>query len=90
MAVAKNRRGWDFSPVQIKIIRFFHENPASIDTPRGISTWTAEDIKSVKSALQNLADLGLLIAHKGTTTTGYSYTQDKKMIERIARYLAGI
>lgn len=76
-----------FSPVQMKIMKFFHENPAAIDTPRGISTWTAEDIKSVRTALEGLADHGMLIRHKGSTTIGYSYTQDDKVICKVAQYL---
>ena len=70
-----------------KVLKFFHENPASIDTARGVATWTNQDIKKVGSALTKLAELGLLVAHKASSTTGYSYTRNKKMISRIGRFL---
>ena len=39
------------SKVHLKIIAFFHENQASIDTPRGVATWIGEDRAKVKQAL---------------------------------------
>jgi predicted transcriptional regulator len=69
------------------IIRFFHENPASIDTGRGIATWTNQDIKKVRAALKRLSKMGILIANKVSSTTGYSYTRDKKKISKISRVL---
>ena len=42
------------SQIHRKIIAFFHENQASIDTPRGISTWIREDRATVKKALEDL------------------------------------
>lgn len=70
-----------------RIIKFFHENPGSIDTARGVATWTNQDAKKVKAALKKLADLGLLIVHKVSSTTGYSYTRDKKTISKISKLL---
>lgn len=70
-----------------KILRFFHENPASVDTARGVATWTNQDVKRVRAALKRLASLGLLVAHKVSSTTGYSYTRDKKMMARIKQLL---
>lgn len=70
-----------------KILKFFHENPASVDTARGIATWTSQDIKKVKTALKKLSDLGLLVAHKVSSTTGYSYTRDKKKVSLINKLL---
>lgn len=70
-----------------KIMRFFHENPASIDTGRGVATWTNQDIKTVRASLKKLASLGLLVAHKVSSTTGYSYTRDKNVVKKIGRLL---
>ncbi|MCM8782468.1 MAG: hypothetical protein NC828_05405 [Candidatus Omnitrophica bacterium] len=69
--------------IYFKIINFFHENPTSIDTPRGISTWIGEEKQRVKSALLKLAKLKILTAHKVTSTTGYSYTRNHKIIKKI-------
>jgi predicted transcriptional regulator len=75
------------SDIHRKILVFFHENPASIDTPRGVATWTNQDIKKVSRALKRLADCGLLVAHKVSSTTGYSYTRDKRMMKKIDKLL---
>lgn len=75
------------SPIHIKIIKFFHENQASIDTPRGVATWIREDRAKVKKALEDLAALDVLIAHPCTSTTGYSYTQKSSLISKITKFL---
>lgn len=75
------------SGLKLKIIRFFHENQASIDSPRGVAAWVASDRPSVKKALEELVSLGLLVANRSTSTTGYSYTRDPKLIQAIARFL---
>jgi hypothetical protein len=75
------------SEIHMKVLRFFHENQASIDTPRGIATWIGEDRAKVKAALEDLVALKILIAHRATSTTGYSYTRDEKIISKITRIL---
>lgn len=73
--------------IHLKIITFFHENQASIDTPRGVATWIREERSCVKRALEDLVTLNILIAHRATSTTGYSYTRDNKLISKIAKLL---
>ena len=75
------------SDLHREIISFFNENPSSIDTPRGISTWVRGDYLKVKDILNELADAGILIAHKASSTTGYSYTIDPKVIAKIKKVL---
>ena len=75
------------SEIHIKIITFFHENQASIDTPRGVATWIGEDRTKVKSALEDLVKANILIAHRASSTTGYSYTSDEKLISKIGKLL---
>ena len=75
------------APVYLNIVRFFHENQASIDTPRGIATWVGEDRGSVKTALEDLVKAKILVAHRATSTTGYSYTRDAKIISKIGNLL---
>jgi hypothetical protein len=75
------------SALNIKIIKFFHENQASIDTPRGVSTWVREDRIKVKKALEELVGLKILTAHRTTSTTGYSYTRNAKLISKIEKLL---
>ncbi|MEI8175626.1 MAG: hypothetical protein WCG78_02030 [Candidatus Omnitrophota bacterium] len=76
--------------IYFKIITFFHENPMSIDTPRGISTWIGENKQLVKDALLALSTRKILTAHMVTSTTGYSYTRDEKMIKKIDTLLRQI
>lgn len=73
------------SDLHREIIRFFHENPSSIDTLRGISTWVRGNHVNVKAVLDELVSLGILNAHKASSTTGYSYTRDAKITSRIKK-----
>ena len=75
------------SCIKAKIINFFHENQASIDTPRGVATWIGEERPKVKAALEELVKAKILVAHRTTSTTGYSYTNDAKLISKIAKLL---
>lgn len=75
------------SAIHLKVIRFFHENQAALDTPRGVATWISEERSKVKKALENLVSLKILVAHRSTSTTGYSYTRDSKIIAAIAKRL---
>ena len=74
-------------PLHMAIIRFFHENQASIDTPRGIATWIGEDRSKVKTALEYLVKKKILAAHRVASTTGYSYTRDMGLILKIEKLL---
>ena len=75
------------SNTHLKIVKFFHENQASIDTPRGVSTWVREDRVKVKSSLEELVKMKILVAHRSTSTTGYSYTRNAKIISKIEKLL---
>lgn len=75
------------SDIHLKVIKFFHENQASIDTPRGVATWIGEERGKVKRVLEDLVKLDILIAHRTTSTTGYSYTRDAKVISKIEKFL---
>ena len=66
-----------------KIIKFFHENQASVDSSRGIAAWVREERAVVKKALEDLVKLKVLAAHRSTATTGYSYTTSSRLIKKI-------
>jgi hypothetical protein len=74
-------------PIYFKIIRFFHENPASIDTPRGVAAWTGESRQDAKKALLELAELKIITPHMVSSTTAYSYTRDSRLIKKIGMAL---
>jgi hypothetical protein len=75
------------SAIHVKIIRFFNENQGSIDTPRGIATWIGEERQKVKKALEDLVSIEVLTAHRSTSTTGYGYTSDSRLISKIGKLL---
>ena len=69
-----------------KITLFFHQNPNTVDTINGIITWTGLTKKETIKALEELVDLGVLMAHRTSSTVGYAYTTNKKLIARIKKY----
>lgn len=75
------------SDLHRKIVSFFYENPSSIDTPRGISTWVRGDYDEVKKVLKELAQFNILIAHKVSSMTGYSFTRSPKIVSQIKKVL---
>ncbi|PIU41296.1 MAG: hypothetical protein COS99_06265 [Candidatus Omnitrophica bacterium CG07_land_8_20_14_0_80_42_15] len=75
------------SDVHKRIILFFHENQGSIDTPRGVATWTGYQRNIVKKALTELAKVGVLVAHPVPSTTGYSYTCEESIIKGVDKKL---
>jgi len=75
------------SRIHRKIIAFFHENQASIDTPRGVATWIEEDRTKVKKALEELIKIDIITADRATSTTGYSYTRNAAIISKIDKLL---
>jgi NADPH-dependent ferric siderophore reductase len=73
--------------IHLKIVNFFHENQSSIDTPRGVATWVGGERAKVKNALEDLVKAEILVAHRATSTTGYGYTSDEKMVSKIEKFL---
>jgi hypothetical protein len=70
-------------PTQLKIVSFFHRYPSTVDTARAIATWIEEDVKDVERVLEELVSLNILIAHRTSYTTAYTYTQNKDIISKI-------
>ncbi len=75
------------SNVYFKILNFFNENPNSIDTAKGISIWTGIPPDITKKSLKQLSKLKLIIEHSTLSTLGYSYTQDKSILEKIKKWI---
>lgn len=66
-----------------KILGFFLENEGSVDTPRGIATWIGESLVKVRAALEKLAEMGCLKAHRTSSTIGYSCLLSKKKLSSL-------
>ena len=75
------------SDLHKRIILFFRDNPASVDTPRGVSTWIGYSREETKKALDELAKAGILNSIASSSTSGYSFTQDKKIIKSINEFI---
>ena len=69
------------------IVSFFYENPGSIDTAKGISTWVRKNRTEVVNILNQLVDFGILESLKTTSTTGYSITRNRKILSEIKKII---
>lgn len=75
------------SPNAVKVLRFFVDNPNSIDTPRGVSAWTNLSLSETRKILEELARKGLLSAYRTPSTVGYSLTGNKKTLKAVHELL---
>ena len=66
---------------------FERSSRTQVETPRGVSTWVREDRAIVMKALEELVGMKILVAHRSTSTTGYSYTRNAKIISKIEKLL---
>lgn len=81
-----NLRKFFNSELHKRIILFFQENPASLDSPRGIATWIGYSRQETKKALDELTEAGILNSISATSTSGYSFTKDKKIIKKLREF----
>jgi predicted transcriptional regulator len=77
-----------FSGIHREIIVFFSQNPACIDTAQGIAVWINKDVSQVRKALTDLVKNNILIAHKVTSMTGYSFSQDEELKRTLKKGLS--
>ncbi len=75
------------SPIELKIVSFFHRHPSSVDTAQGIATWINRDVKSVERALEGLVSLKIIIVHRTDYATAYAYTNNKSLISKVNKLL---
>lgn len=75
------------SALNLKIISFFHEHPATVDTAHGIAAWLNHNREEIKEALNFLVRHKILISERTDSTIAYAYTQDKQVIREIDRFL---
>jgi len=78
------------NPILIKIVRFFYENQACVDTADNIADWIGEKKKPVKKILDYLAEHKVLNKDVTYATEGYSFTQDKNLLLKIGNFLKGL
>lgn len=75
------------SPINLKLILFYHENPSIVDTSQSIAKWIEQDVSKVEHALEELAKENILVAHRSSHMVGYGYTQNREIIRIIDDFL---
>lgn len=74
--------------INSKIIKFFKNNPNSVETVDGIKGWLeVENRITIQRALEKLSELGVLAKHESTGVNGYGLTQSEEVNEKINNYL---
>ncbi|MDD5613698.1 MAG: hypothetical protein PHQ54_01345 [Candidatus Omnitrophica bacterium] len=72
-----------------KVMFFYHENPGCIDSADNIASWISEDNKVVLNSLEYLVSKHILNKDETSAAAAYSYTQNKKIIEKISLFVKG-
>ncbi len=75
------------SPAAVTILRFFLDNPHSIDTPRGVSAWTNIPLAETRRILEDLSKKEILAAYRTSSTVGYSLTENQKLLKSVQEFV---
>lgn len=75
------------SQLHYKILKFFKENPSSLETVEGIASWVGENEIKIKSAVDEIFKQGFLVKHGSSDITGYGLTNDEKLINKLNKHL---
>ncbi|MFH0790349.1 MAG: hypothetical protein V2A64_01820 [Candidatus Omnitrophota bacterium] len=87
MPVIANLKKICACPLNLKILLFFQENPSTVDTANSLAAWINVSRDEIEKALEYLVAKGILIQHYIRGTKAYAYTQDKKSINQIEKFL---
>lgn len=71
--------------IKIDLIRFFHNNPSTMDTIENISIYIGRDTEKVKRCLRDLANEGIVKIYKRENLELYSFTDEaekKALLEK--------
>ena len=75
------------SPIQKRILSFFHEHPHALETARGIATWLGQDVQSIQEALNGLVSRKWLAVDTTAAVTGYGLTREERFLTQIRQIL---
>ncbi len=78
---------FSLTPLQLRILRFFQEQPHAIETGRGIATWLGDEQRSIEKALEGLVGRKWLAMHETAAVTGYALTRDERFLTQIREVL---
>ena len=75
------------TPLQRKILNFFHEQPHAVESARGISSWTGVEPERVEEAVGDLLTWRWLDLDETSLAKGYSLTRDERLLLQVQRAL---
>lgn len=70
------------------LIRFFHDNPHTRDTPENIARYTGRDAKTIEHELRGLVSVGVLRTENISGHDVYALVDDEEIRETIHRFMA--
>lgn len=70
------------------LVRFFHENPNTIDTAENIARYIGRNAAEVKQELEGLVESGVMSVRFARKIPNYSLTGDEAMRELIERFIS--
>ncbi|MDP8253075.1 MAG: hypothetical protein P9X27_01590 [Candidatus Kaelpia aquatica] len=72
-----------------KVLKFYYNNPGSIDTAESIAKWIGEEESLIAKQLEYLMEKNILNKDKSYAMVVYSYTQDKHIIAAVKEFMEG-
>jgi hypothetical protein len=73
--------------VKWDLLRFFHENPSTMDTAENIARYVGRSVRDVQPELKALARHGLLVERLLDTLTVYILHHDTALRTRLAAFI---
>lgn len=73
--------------VRWDLIRFFHDNPYTVNTAEAIAQYTGRDVRTVEAELLGLVEANVLRVKQSGSTTIFGYTTDASVRELVAQFL---
>lgn len=73
--------------VRWDLIRFFHDNPYTVNTADAIARYTGRDVRTVEAELKGLVEVSILRLKQAGTTTLFGYTTDPTIRELVEQFL---
>lgn len=75
------------SPIRLKLLNFFYENPFVMDTAKNLSRWINEELYEIEKDLNGLVKLKVLEKIGESASAIYLYTQNLETITTIERFI---
>ncbi len=74
--------------VKWDLIRFFHDNPHTVDTSRNVAAVVGRDVDVVHQELDELVKANLLVAEWASGLKVYRLAEDRDLRQKIGEFMA--